>query len=118
MCFTKEITEPEEGLLTREEETFAKNYRSSLEGHLRTLALGHMPMGDFGQMPKEMSGQSDANLSAAVFVRAERDIGGVLLEDETMQNKDAEVDMTEGSQHLLKFRNVIDLVKDGSVSLI
>jgi GINS complex subunit 4 len=106
-------------LLSREEVAFSKSHRASLEAHVKTLASRHMP-GDFGQMPKSTPDAPlpEGNVDCAVFVRAEQEVRAVLIEDPTLQGRDQEVDMDAGSQHILKYAAVEELVKEGAVRLI
>jgi hypothetical protein len=56
-------------------------------GHFKTLALGHMP-GDFGtNFPggKNKSEMPKPNNDATVFIRVDKAVTGVLLEDDTLQ---------------------------------
>ena len=106
-------------LLSREEAAFAKSYKANLEAHFKSLALQHMP-GDFGQPPKPTAEAPlpAGNAESAVFARAEQSVRGVLLEDATMQDRDEEIEMEAGSQHILKYSAIEDLVREGAVRLI
>lgn len=106
-------------LLSREEAAFAKSYKSNLEAHFKSLALQHMP-GDFGQLPKSTAEAPlpAGNAESAVFARAEQSVRGVLLEDAAMQDRDEEIEMEAGSQHILKYSAIEDLVREGAVRLI
>ena len=104
--------------------------RSNLETHLKTLALQHMPATQReipGRPPAGREGREApplpaplpaGNAESAVFARAERYVRGVLLEDAAMQDRDEEIEMEAGSQHILKYSAIEDLVREGAVRLI
>lgn len=115
-------------LLSREELTFAKSYRSNLETHFKTLALQHMPATqreipgrptrEGKEAPPLPAPLPAGNSESAVFARAEQNVRGVLLEDAAMQDRDEEIEMEAGSQHILKYSAIEDLVREGAVRLI
>ena len=43
---------------------------------------------------------------------------GVYIEDDTNQGRDEELELEEGSQHILRFKHIEHLIKNGTVSLI
>ncbi|XP_014219758.1 DNA replication complex GINS protein SLD5 [Copidosoma floridanum] len=104
---------PEEAFMTPTESRFAKEYVENVKKLFYTLALQHMPsrFQDFDEA--KMS--SKPNMNKHVFVRANKKIEGIMIPGSI--NED-EVDFEEGSQHIIKYSAVADLVKSGAVQLI
>ena len=111
--------------LTKDEIAFARSYRENLVDITQTTILKKMP----GHLANELdpnkapakelgSGYPAPDLDSSVFIKVSKDVYGVLLQDETLQDKDEEVDLEVGSQHVLKYKSVAHLVKNGSVVLI
>ncbi|XP_077543896.1 DNA replication complex GINS protein Sld5 isoform X2 [Haemaphysalis longicornis] len=58
------------------------------------------------------------DLDEYVFLKVKRQTLGVLVDEGTSQNREGEViDLDEGSQHIVRYRVIAPLVKDGSVVL-
>ena len=108
-----------ERLLTPQELEFARNYKANLDGHFNKLALKHMP-GDFGTLnPRKIEPKLPApNLDSSVFIQVDEAVHGVLLEDETLQDKDDEVDFEVGNQHIVRYKAVAEYVRSGAIRLI
>lgn len=103
---------PEEAYLTPSELRFAKEYLANMETLFTTLALQHFP-------PSVQRFEVDKlnikpNMQAYVFLRANRKVTGIVLPG--TQNE--EIDFEEGSQHIIQYSAVADLVKTGVVQLI
>jgi len=106
-----------EGALSREEATFARSHKKSLEEHLQTLAMVHMP-GDFGaKMPDGRRCEPPPpkpDTDAYIFASAECDCPAVVVDNVEGQ----EVDLAKESQHVLRYSSVSALVRSGSVRLM
>lgn len=98
--------------LTSAELQFAKEYLASIETLYRTIALQHMP-GNF-QAFEVNKLTVKPNTQAHVFLRANTKINGIILPG----SLDEEIDFEPGSQHIIQYNAVADLVKNGSVQLI
>lgn len=103
-------------LLSPDERRFARAYIASIEDYLRDVALVHMP---FNQRDFTMASvDAGPDLDEYVFLKVKRQTLGVLVDEGTSQNREGEViDLDEGSQHIVRYRVVAPLVKDGSVVL-
>lgn len=102
----------EECYLTAAELQFAKEYLASVETLFRTIALQHMP-GNFQNF--EVNKLSvKPNMQAYVFLRANDTVTGIVLPGDVHE----EIDFEAGSQHIIQYSAVADLVKSGAVQLI
>lgn len=115
------------GLLSKEEQTFARSLKGITEAHFHSLALKSLPAA-FAKIPANKKQPRlplrkidprlpEPNPDSFVFVKAEKDLRGVLLEDPTLQGNDEEVDMDQGSQHLMLYSSAESLIKNGSLRL-
>ncbi|XP_011164469.1 DNA replication complex GINS protein SLD5 isoform X2 [Solenopsis invicta] len=102
---------PEEAYLTPGELRFAKEYGDSLEALFKTVALDHMPPNFRGFERNKLTVRP--NLQTHVFLRANQSITGIVL-----PGTNDEVDFEEGSQHIIQYSAVSNLVKSGVVQLI
>ncbi|XP_076382638.1 DNA replication complex GINS protein SLD5 [Megalopta genalis] len=103
---------PEECYLTPAELQFAKEFLASMETLFRTIALQHMP-GNFQTF--EVNRLSiKPNMQTYVFLRANQRIDGIVLPG----SLDEEIDFEQGSQHIIQYSAVANLVKSGAVQLI
>ncbi|XP_076166881.1 DNA replication complex GINS protein SLD5 [Ptiloglossa arizonensis] len=102
----------EECYLTAAELQFAKEFLASIETLFRTIALQHMP-GSF-QTFEVNKVTVKPNMQAYVFLRANERINGILLPG----SLDEVIDFEPGSQHIIQYNAVADLVKSGAVQLI
>ncbi|XP_043266008.1 DNA replication complex GINS protein SLD5 [Colletes gigas] len=98
--------------LTAAELQFAKDFLASIETLFRTIALQHMP-GSF-QAFEVNKMIVKPNMQTYVFLRANEKINGIVLPD----SLDEEIDFEQGSQHIIQYSAVADLVKSGAVQLI
>ncbi|XP_033232265.1 DNA replication complex GINS protein SLD5 [Belonocnema kinseyi] len=100
--------------LTNEERKFAQEYLVHFETLFQTLALQHMPeVGNLSSFDVEKFSVKP-NLHAHVFLKANKDIRGIIVPG----TLDEEVDFEGGSQHIIQYRAVADLLKRGDVQLI
>ena len=79
---------------------------------LKTVALQHMP-GNFQTFEVDTLAVKP-NMQAYVFLRANDRINGILLPG----SMDEEIDLEPGSQHIIQYSAIADLVKTGAVKLI
>lgn len=114
-------------MLTTEEATFLTNFKKNTDNLFKKLALDHIPArsADFSKFGENSKFQLDRNieapnpnLNATVFVKADEDIQGVLIEDEADQGREEEMDMEKNSQHVLRYKSVSHLVQLGKVRLV
>ncbi|XP_064465751.1 DNA replication complex GINS protein SLD5-like [Ornithodoros turicata] len=103
--------------LSLEEKQYVQAYVTSIEDYLRGAALAHMPR---NQQALQLSTLGRGpRLDRPVFLRAERNITGLLVEEGTGDGRDSEiVDLDKWSQYLLMYRPVAPYVRNGSVVLI
>lgn len=102
----------EEYYLTPAELQFAKEFLASVEMLFRTVALQHMP-GNFQSF--DVSKLSvKPNMQAYVFLRANDTVNGIVLPGDVHE----EIDFEAGSQHIIQYSAVAELVKTGAVQLI
>lgn len=104
--------EPDEAYLTPEELRFAKDYLGSVENLFKTVALQHMPTSFQGFEIDKVS--TKPNMHTHVFLRANERITGIVLPGVV----DEEIDFEAGSQHIIQYNAVANLVKSGAVQLI
>ncbi|KAM3966492.1 DNA replication complex GINS protein SLD5 [Aphomia sociella] len=101
--------------LTPSEFKYAQEYLLNLESHLKTVVLNKVPN---NMQTFEMSKMAvHPNLQTHIFLQANETVNGVVLED-TFGEQDEEIDLEEGSQHILQYKPVADLIKNGKVQLI
>ncbi|XP_046836019.1 DNA replication complex GINS protein SLD5 isoform X1 [Vespa crabro] len=104
--------EPDEAYLTPEELRFAKDYLGSIENLFKTVALQHMPTNFQGFEIDKVS--TKPNMQTHVFLRANERITGIVLPGVI----DEEIDFEAGSQHIIQYNAIANLVKSGAVQLI
>ncbi|XP_055716646.1 DNA replication complex GINS protein SLD5 [Phlebotomus papatasi] len=114
--FTQAIIRDEESRrvtdkrLSDEEAAFANEYLSHMETHFQQLVLRHLPR-SFPDDPRKRIVQP--NLDSHVFIRANENVDSVVLRDD-----EEEVDLEQGSQHIVPYKLIEDLVLKGKVDLI
>ncbi|XP_072936032.1 DNA replication complex GINS protein SLD5 [Epargyreus clarus] len=111
----KQRVESGTNYLTPSEYRYAQEYLLNMEVHLKSVVLNHVP----GNMQTfEMNKMAiQPNLHSHIFLKAIDTVSGVVLED-LFGEQDEEIDLDEGSQHILQYKPVADLVKNGKVQLI
>ncbi|GFU02558.1 DNA replication complex GINS protein SLD5 [Nephila pilipes] len=57
-------------------------------------------------------------MDKSVFIKVKTDCPGVTIESFTEYGEEEIVDLTAGSQHILRYKPVAPLLKNGSVQLI
>nr|CAD7462846.1 unnamed protein product [Timema tahoe] len=113
-AFTAHILERENDL-SPGECRFAREYLAHLETHLRHLALRHMPTNIQDLDHSNMTAKPNTN--SFVFLRVKGEVSGVVIEGDS-NNRDEEIDLETGSQHVMQYRPVAELVRAGSIQLI
>ncbi|CAI9739074.1 Hypothetical predicted protein [Octopus vulgaris] len=113
----KDSSEDEEhSLFSPAELAFAKEYLSSVEDHLTGLAVQHMPA-MLHTLRSNLSGIAPS-LDSYVFFKVNKDVDGVLVEEETLETGDEIVDLKKGDQHIMRYLPVQSLVASADISLI
>lgn len=109
------LRSPENPHLSEGELTFAKEFLALQETHCKQLVLKHVPppFQDFKVTQQTLM----PNLRSHVFLRANKDIEGVVFEGDR-DNRDEEIDLEENSQHIMQYKAIANLVTDGAVQLI
>ncbi|ROT69702.1 DNA replication complex GINS protein SLD5 [Penaeus vannamei] len=110
------VTDESLATLSPAEVNYAKEYASNLESHFQTLILQHVPENLRAFDPNKMSVKP--NLDSYVFLKVKETTPGVLIEDDTGEGRDEEVDLDEGGQHLMRYKSVSHLLHNGAISLI
>ncbi|CAL4062562.1 unnamed protein product, partial [Meganyctiphanes norvegica] len=110
-----QVTDEDLATLSPEELKYAKEYASQLESHFNTLVLQHMSENIAEFDPSRMSVKP--NLESYIFFRTKVTTNGVLIEDDTEEGRDEEVDLEEGSQHLMRYKSVNRLLQEGAITL-
>ena len=103
---------PDDRYMTEGETKFAKEYLVGVENLFGTVALRHMPSNFQEFRVQDLTVRP--NLHARVFLRANKSTSGIVIPGSC----DQEVSFEAGSQHIVQYKAVADLVKDGSVCLI
>ncbi|XP_041973778.1 DNA replication complex GINS protein SLD5 [Aricia agestis] len=101
--------------LTEAEYRYAQDYLQNIESHMKVSVLNHIPGNMQTFEPNRMA--VHPNLQSHVFLKAINTVNGIVLEN-LLEDQDEEIDLEEGSQHILQYRPIADLVKNGSVQLI
>ncbi|XP_063634494.1 DNA replication complex GINS protein SLD5 [Cydia splendana] len=101
--------------LTPAEFKYAQEYLLNMENHLKKVVLNKVP----GNMQAlELSKLAVyPNLHSHVFLKANDTITGVVLEDQP-GDQEEEIDLEDGSQHILQYKPIAELVKNGKVQLV
>ncbi|XP_008557310.1 DNA replication complex GINS protein SLD5 [Microplitis demolitor] len=90
---------------------FARDWAMNMETLLKSIVLQHLP-GTFQELEIDKL-TVKPNLNSHVFIRANKTVEGVII-----PGTDEELNITEGSQHLVQYKAIAHLVKDGSVKLL
>ncbi|XP_077294542.1 DNA replication complex GINS protein Sld5 [Arctopsyche grandis] len=101
--------------LTPAEYQYASSYIENLKSYLTTTALNNMPDNMHSFEDDKMT--INPNMNAHVFFKANETVNGVVLEG-LGEDQDEEIDLEAGSQHILPYKYIADLVKNGKVQLI
>jgi GINS complex subunit 4 len=102
--------------LSEGEFQFAKDYFANMQTAFQTLALRHFPRNMVAFEPNKMT--VSPALSSYVFVKALKEVTGLVLLGDDSEGRDEEVDLEAGSQHIIQYRSISQLLKDSAVQLI
>ncbi|XP_035232588.1 DNA replication complex GINS protein SLD5-like, partial [Stegodyphus dumicola] len=110
----RELSDPNQ--MSDEERRFAQRYTSSMKNYLHDAALKHMPTNMQSLKLEEIGCKPQMN--ASVFIKVKNECRGVRIEEFSEYGEEEVIDLTEGSQHVLRYKPIAPLLKDGSVQLI
>lgn len=110
------VKDPSEAVLSPEETSYARGYLSSMENHFQKVVLQQMPENLRSFDAAKVSVRP--NLESYIFLKVKETTNGVLVEDDTGDGRDEEVDLEEGSQYLMRYNTVKDLLHSGAVVFI
>ncbi|KAK2707415.1 hypothetical protein QYM36_015195 [Artemia franciscana] len=102
-------------LVTPEEAKFLQDYISTTKEHFDVLALRRFPPNISTLKPSEVN--VSFQMGQSVFIRVLKDSPNVLVEDPG-SSMDIDVELREGSRHLLPYKHIADLVKSRNVALL
>nr|XP_022908501.1 DNA replication complex GINS protein SLD5 [Onthophagus taurus] len=107
------IEKNEDTYLTENEMEFAQSYKESVEQHFEeTLQnVSGIANDEWKNMPVE------PNIHSFVFLKSKVDIEGVIIDDGTDEDGDL-IDFKQGSQSIISYNSVSNLIKNGDVHLI
>lgn len=110
---THRINNGDPTYLTEAELQFAKEYNENVESHLDSVT-SFCP----GIPRKEWFNDTiEPNIHSFVFLKSKKNIDGIVIDDGS-RDQDLVVDLKEGSQMLMSYFSVANLVKNGDVLLI
>lgn len=96
--------------LSAEERKFADAYLANERAHFRNTALRHMPLNMQEPNAQEVC---RPNVREHVFLKANTSVASVVV-----GRDDEEVDLLDGSRHIMPYNLASELVLDGRVQLI
>ncbi|XP_014679305.1 PREDICTED: DNA replication complex GINS protein SLD5-like [Priapulus caudatus] len=99
--------------MTDEEATYAREFADGVDAHARQVALRHVPP---NLQAAEARQAAAPNKRAYVFLRVNERVDGV--EVEAGGGETEVVTLERGSQHVMQYAAIADLVESGVVSLI
>ncbi|MCL4130907.1 UNVERIFIED_CONTAM: hypothetical protein GTU68_033768 [Idotea baltica] len=109
-------TENKPSVLSPDEHKYAKEYVSNFSMLMTTLASQHMP--ENLQSFEKATLSVKPNLDSYVFFKVKKEVKNLLIEDNTGEGRDEEVDLELEQQHLMRYSSVYHLLDDGSINLI
>lgn len=115
--FTKHILVEEDSRddehkrLSEEETQFAREFHQGICSHFSQVALQYMPPNLQGTDEKQMIVRP--NLLSHIYLKAKQDVASVVVGAD-----DEEVDLVAGSQHIIPYQLISDLVLSGKAQLI
>lgn len=96
--------------LSDNEKLYADNHLALMRKHFQQIAIQHMPQNMKDETEREIV---TPNVGAHVFLRANESVPSVIV-----GANNEEVDLEEGSLHIMPYNLAADLVIDGKVQLI
>lgn len=96
--------------LSENEKLYAENHLALMRKHFHQIAVQYMPQNVQKETEREIV---TPNVGAHVFLRANESVPSVIV-----GANNEEVDLEEGSLHIMPYNLAADLVIDGKVQLI
>uniref|UniRef100_T1ISP2 DNA replication complex GINS protein SLD5 n=1 Tax=Strigamia maritima TaxID=126957 RepID=T1ISP2_STRMM len=96
---------------------FTQEHLSSIEDHLKMLALQHMPA-TFKTFPEGIKKMATPKRDTYVFLKMNQSVPGLAMIDDTIEGGEEIVDLDEGSQHIMRYKSIAHLIKSREASLI
>ncbi|GFR08280.1 DNA replication complex GINS protein SLD5 [Trichonephila clavata] len=103
-------------LMSDEERTFAHKFTTSIKNYLNDVALKNMPSNMRSVKLEDIC--CKPQMDKSVFIKVKTDVPGVTIESFSEYREEEIVDLTAGSQHILRYKPIAPLLKNGSVQLI
>lgn len=97
--------------LSEEETQFAREFQGGINSHFNQVALQYMPPNLQSTDEKQMIVRP--NLLSHIYLKAKKDVSSVIVGAD-----DEEVDLVAGSQHIIPYQLISDLVLSGKAQLI
>ncbi|XP_071948221.1 DNA replication complex GINS protein SLD5-like [Antedon mediterranea] len=110
--------EDEPSCLSPEEMTYAKEFSESQELHFKSVVLNHAPPNLQGLEKEKTVFAPKPNMDSYVFLRVNEAQDQVLVEAETDEQQADVVDFERGSQHIMRYKPIAELVANNAFSLI
>ncbi|CAG0890142.1 unnamed protein product [Darwinula stevensoni] len=98
--------------LSEQELKFATEYTKSISSHMQSLVIQHMPLNLQEIQPTKV--YPAPNRNRFVLAQVKQQCPRVLVDED----EGAEVDFDPGTQHIVQYRAVSQLLKDGAVKLV
>ncbi|SPP89572.1 DNA replication complex GINS protein SLD5 [Drosophila guanche] len=106
----EDVREPDDKRLSPEETKFAREYSSHVDEYFHKVATQYMPNQQRGELEQRIVAP---NLMSHVFLKANVAVPAVIVGVD-----DEEVDMAPGSQHIIPYQLVADLIQNNQGQLI
>ncbi|XP_001359166.2 DNA replication complex GINS protein SLD5 [Drosophila pseudoobscura] len=106
----EETREPDDKRLSPEETKFAKEFQGHVDEYFHKVATQYMPNQQRGELDQRIV---VPNLMSHVFLKANVAVPAVIVGVD-----DEEVDMAPGSQHIIPYQLVADLLQNNQAQLI
>lgn len=119
-CFYVSILEEEakrsekDAYLSPAELEFAKEFAQNADNHFNTI-LRHLPP-FYDQLDRNKK-IVEPNLNSFVFFKCNKNIDKVVFKN-LLKSQEEEVDLEDGTQHLMPYSSIAEFVKNGTVQLI
>ena len=107
----RETINEDDRVMSKGEFEFAETFLNNLKTHFHNSALKYMPniLQDFGEGVAAM--EVKPNLNSSVFIRMVKTVNNILICDQLS-------DLMAGSRHLVPYKDVMELINNGSAFLI
>ncbi|GIY25887.1 DNA replication complex GINS protein SLD5 [Caerostris darwini] len=103
-------------LMSNEERLFAAKYTTNIKNYLHEVALKNMPVNMQSVQLEEIC--SKPQMDKSVFMKVKTGSEGVVIENFSDYGEEEIVDLAAGTQHVIRYRPIAPLLKNGSVKLI